>query len=180
MTKMGLAKKIYDLCHLEGKFRLRSGQVSHEYFDKYQLESQPAILKEVARGLATKIPAGTEILAGLEMGGIPVATALSLETGLPLIFVRKKAKEYGTAKLAEGIPFAGKNVTVIEDVVTTGGAIQDGVRALREQGAKISQVLCVIDREQGGAKTLSDLGLTLTPLFRASELRQAAGVPATK
>lgn len=168
-----LAARLFKVCNLKGSFRLRSGTVSSEYFDKYLFESQPDILREIARGLHSLIPAGTEILAGLEMGGIPVATALSLETGLPAIFVRKEAKAYGTCKLAEGMDFKGRNVLVIEDVVTTGGAILDGVRALREQGALIQTVLCVIDRESGGPKNLKQLGLTLNPLFTATELRQA-------
>jgi orotate phosphoribosyltransferase len=89
--------------------------------------------------------------------------------------VRKEAKPYGTGKLAEGGDFIGRNVLVIEDVVTTGGAILDGVRALRAQGARIDTVLCVIDRESGGAANLKDAGLELRALFTATELRQAAG-----
>lgn len=173
MSPIALARRIYSVCNLKGSFLLRSGKVSSEYFDKYLFESQPDLLREIARGLVPRIPVGTEILAGLEMGGIPVATALSLETGLPALFVRKEPKAYGTCKLAEGGDFKGRNVLVIEDVVTTGGAIVDGVRALREQGARIDTVLCVIDRESGGAENLKGLGLTLKPLFTATELRAA-------
>ena len=168
-----LAARLFKVCNIKGSFRLRSGKVSSEYFDKYLFESQPDILRDIARGLRSLIPTGTEILAGLEMGGIPVATALSLETGLPAIFVRKEAKAYGTCKLAEGLDFKGRKVLVIEDVVTTGGAILDGVRALREQGALIENVLCVIDRESAGPEKLKELGLTLKPLFTATELRSA-------
>lgn len=171
MDRTTLAALLYSVCNLKGSFLLRSGTVSSEYFDKYLFESRPDLLREIARGLRSLIPAGTEILAGLEMGGIPVATALALETGLPLIFVRKKAKDYGTRKLAEGPEFKGRNVLVIEDVVTTGGAITEGVRALRDQGAHIDTVLCVIDRESGGPKNLKESGLTLKSLFTASELR---------
>jgi orotate phosphoribosyltransferase len=172
-----LAKTIYDTCNLKGKFLLRSGKYSDEYFDKYLFESQPDILEAVARDLSLLIPKGTEILAGLEMGGIPVAVSLSAKTRLPVIFVRKKAKDYGTCKLAEGIPFAGKRVTVVEDVVTTGGAILDGVAALRAQGAIIDDVLCVIDRESGGTEKLAEQKLRLISLFKASQLRSAAGQP---
>ncbi len=175
MGDPALAKKIFQACNLKGRFRLRSGKTSDEYFDKYLFESRPELLEAVAESLARLIPAGTEVLAGLEMGGIPVAAALSLKTRLPVIFVRKKAKEYGTCKLAEGIGFKGKRVAVVEDVVTTGGAILDGVAALREQGAIIEHVLCVIDRESGGPEKLSEAGLKLAPLFTASELRAAAG-----
>ena len=173
IDRTALAAKIFKVCNLKGSFRLRSGKISSEYFDKYLFESQPDLLRAIARDLGPLIPAGTEILAGLEMGGIPVATALSLETGLPAIFVRKEAKTYGTCKLAEGMDFKGRKVLVIEDVVTTGGAILDGVRALREQGARIDTVLCVIDRESGGPGKLKELGLTLKPLFTATEVRSA-------
>lgn len=178
MNRQELAKTIYNACNIKGTFRLRSGQISAEYFDKYLLESRPEILKAVADGMSALVPAETRILAGLEMGGIPVATAISFRTGLPVIFVRKKAKDYGTCKLAEGIDFKGQRVTVVEDVVTTGGAIIDGVKALRDQGAIVRDVLCVIDRESGGAAKLAEIGLALRPLYRASELRTAAGVPA--
>lgn len=175
MTREQLAKTIYETCNIRGTFKLRSGQTSHEYFDKYQLEARPDLLEAIADGMADLLPVDTRVLAGLEMGGIPVAAAISLKTRLPAVFVRKKAKDYGTCKIAEGVEFKGLKVTVIEDVVTTGGAIVDGVRALREGGALVDTVLCVIDREQGGADKLKDLGLTLKPLFAASELRRASG-----
>lgn len=95
-------------------------------------EASSKILKEIARHLSKRIPEGTEILAGLEMGGITIATALSMETGIPAVFVRKKSKEYGTCKLAEGIDIKGKRVCVIEDVVTTGGQIIISTNNLKE------------------------------------------------
>jgi orotate phosphoribosyltransferase len=173
---MNLAKLIYDTCNIKGTFTLRSGQTSHEYFDKYQLEARPDLLEAIADGMAELLPIDTRVLAGLEMGGIPVATGISLKTRLPCVFVRKKAKDYGTCKIAEGVDFKDKKVTVIEDVVTTGGAIIEGVKALREQGAIVDTVLCVIDREQGGPEKLAELSLKLKPLFKASDLRRAAGV----
>lgn len=179
MTPLSLAAQIGRVCLLRGTFRLRSGQTSTEYFDKYLFESDPALLKAIGVGLSALVPPGTEMLAGLELGGVPVAVSLALAQAhpLPLLFVRKKAKEYGTAKLAEGPAFSGKRVTVVEDVVTTGGAILDAVQALRAGGARVEHVLCVIDRESGGTEKLKEVGLTLTPLFRASELRAAAQAP---
>src|SRR3954468_19491701 len=97
-----LARAVYDVAHITGTFRLRSGVTSNEYFDKYLFEADPGLLRELAAALAPLVPAGAEALAGLEMGGIPVATMLSQVTGLPCRFVRKKAKDYGTEKLAEG------------------------------------------------------------------------------
>src|SRR5512141_3059711 len=103
MDRSDLARRIYAVSHLVGTFKLRSGQISDQYFDKYLFESDPALLAEIASHMVKLIPPETQVLAGLEMGGIPVSTALSLKTGLPAVFVRKKAKEYGTAQLAAGM-----------------------------------------------------------------------------
>jgi orotate phosphoribosyltransferase len=170
MNHEALAKKVYETAHLTGTFTLRSGQVSDQYFDKYLFESNPTLLFEIAKGLKGKVPPGTEILAGLEMGGIPVATALSLQTGIPAVFVRKKAKEYGTCKLAEGVDIAGKKVCVVEDVVTTGGQIILSTKELREHGANIDSVLCVIDRSPEGKRNLLANDLQLHSLFTMDEL----------
>ncbi len=170
MTKAELAKKIYDIAHLTGEFKLRSGQVSHEYFDKYRFEAQPTLLREIAKQMAPLIPVGTEILAGLEMGGIPVATALSLETGIPCVFVRKKAKDYGTCKFAEGLEIKGKKVCIIEDVVTTGGQVVLSTADLRSLGAEISTVLCVIHRgPEFPEPKIAEINLDLRPLFKKSD-----------
>lgn len=174
MTKEELGKKIYSVAHLTGEFRLRSGQVSNEYFDKYLFESDPELLSEIAKLMKRLIPEETEILAGLEMGGIPIATALSLESGIPSAFVRKKAKEYGTCKLAEGCGVSGKTVCVIEDVVTTGGQIIESVRELRERGAKINTVLCAIQRNRDASSILSQEGLLLLPVFTMEFLKEQA------
>ncbi|MCB0270968.1 MAG: orotate phosphoribosyltransferase, partial [Calditrichaeota bacterium] len=123
MTKTELAKAIYDTCHITGEFLLRSGAISNEYFDKYLFEAQPEILKAVAEHLLPLIPKDTDLLAGLEMGGIPVVTMLSQLSGIPALFVRKEAKTYGTCKLAEGGDIAGKKLLIVEDVVTSGGQI---------------------------------------------------------
>jgi len=173
-TKERIAREIYESAHLTGTFTLRSGQVSSEYFDKYLFEAKPALLAAIAGAMKEDIPEGTQVLAGLEMGGIPVATALSLRTGLTAAFVRKKAKTYGTCKLAEGADTAGKRVCVVEDVVTTGGAIIDGVRELRRLGAEIDTVLCVIQRSPEAAEILAGHGLRLIPAFTMEEIQAAA------
>jgi orotate phosphoribosyltransferase len=141
-----LASLLHAACYLEGRFLLRSGQVADFYFDKYMFESDPTLLRAVAEQAAPLIPAGTDVLAGLELGGVPIATALSLITGLPQVLVRKQAKQYGTAKLAEGPDVAGKRLLVVEDVVTTGGQVVLSAQELRRSGAAVEDVLCVIDR----------------------------------
>ncbi len=176
MNRAELATSVYRASHITGDFVLRSGKTSHEYFDKYLFESDPAILRAIAEQMAGLIPSGSEILAGLEMGGIPVATALSQVTGMPALFVRKKAKEYGTCKLAEGGDIEGKRLLIVEDVVTSGGQIILSAADLRERGAIITDVVCVIDRESGGRKNLQKEGLRLHPLFTMTEMKKAAGV----
>jgi orotate phosphoribosyltransferase len=117
----------------------------------------------------------------LELGGVPLATLLSQLSGLPTIFVRKAAKAYGTAQLAEGGPVAGKTVCVIEDVITSAGQALSSAGALRGLGARVDTVLCVIDREAGGAEALAKEGLTLHALSRFSDLAPfttATGAPA--
>ncbi|MDR1705968.1 MAG: orotate phosphoribosyltransferase [Clostridiales bacterium] len=165
MNREQLARAIYDASHITGEFLLRSGQISNEYFDKYMFTSDPVLLAAIAEGLAALVPDGTEVIAGLEMGAIPLAAALSGRTGLPAAYVRKTAKEYGTRRLSEGASVAGKRVCVIEDVVTTGGQILQSVPALRELGADIDTVLCVIQRNPGAGEILAEQGLKLLPLF---------------
>lgn len=172
MTKAEAAKKIYELSHITGEFLLRSGQISNEYFDKYLFEANPVVLKEIAKIMSDMIPKDTEVIAGLEMGGIPVVTAISMHTGMPAAFVRKEAKEYGTCKLAEGADVKGKKVLIIEDVVTTGGAIIDGVRELRKRGAIIDSVLCVIQRSEKATEILAKEDLTLLPAFTMEYIKE--------
>jgi orotate phosphoribosyltransferase len=145
---------------LTGEFRLRSGAVSEEYFDKYLFESDPHLLREIAEGLVGLLPADVDVLA------------VSLVCGLPAVFVRKTAKTYGTCRLAEGGEITARRVAVIEDVVTSGGQVIESCRELRARGADISAVLCVIDREVGGRESLGAEGLELRSLFTMSQLRQ--------
>jgi len=168
--RAALAKRIYAASHLTGTFTLRSGAVSNEYFDKYLFEADPALLHDIAEALVPLVPPDSEALAGLELGGIPIATMLSQLTGIPARFVRKEAKTYGTCRLAEGGELEGVRMCIVEDVVTSGGAILDAARELRSAGATLGPVLCVIDRESGGAANLAADGLTLHPLFRMHEL----------
>ena len=172
MDRLDLARQIFEVTHLTGEFRLRSGATAHEYFDKYLFESNPSMLAEIARNLAHLTPQDTEVLAGLELGGIPIVTALALNTGLPAAFVRKTAKQYGTCKLVEGADVRGRRVCVVEDVVTTGGQVLLSAADLRRSGADVRAVLCVIERDPRGRENIVAEGLQLISLFTGGDLVQ--------
>jgi orotate phosphoribosyltransferase len=173
MSRTDLARRIHAAAHLTGEFTLRSGAVSNEYFDKYRFEADPALLRDIAEAMVPLVPKDAEVLAGLELGGVPLATMLSQLTGLPAAFVRKEAKTSGTCRLAEGAAVEGKRLCIVEDVVTSGGAILDAASELRMQNAQLGPVVCVIDRESGGVEKLAVEGLELSALFTMSELNSA-------
>lgn len=174
MERRELAAEIFRTSHLKGEFRLRSGSLSNEYFDKYRFESDPALLRAITDALRELVPVDARVLAGLELGGIPLATMLSQVTGLPTVFVRKAAKPYGTCQLAEGGTIVGHTLVLVEDVVTSGGQLIESTKALRALGAVVSNALCVIDREAGGPALLAATGITLHSLFRMTELKATA------
>lgn len=169
-----MAQQVSARCRLTGQFELRSGQTATTYFDKYLFEGDPALLMQVAEQMVPLIPDGTEVLAGLELGGVPVVTALSLASGLPAAFVRKEAKSYGTARLAEGSDVVGRHVLVVEDVITTGGQVVLSTNDLRNLGAAVDTVLCVIDRSGGDHAKLDAIDLTVTALFTRDDLVEDA------
>ena len=168
-TKKELGKKIFTASYLQGDFLLRSGLRSKEYFDKYRIESSPEILRAVVEHLIPLIPKETEALACLEMGGIPLGTALSLKSKLPVRFVRKQAKNYGTMNICEGGGIKGQKLCIIEDVVTTGGQVIQSVKELRSQGAMVSDLLCMIFRGSS-TQALEQARLKLIYLFNKEEL----------
>lgn len=173
MTRDDLARAIVSRSLLSGEFLLRSGATSKEYFDKYMFESDPRLLRGIAEAMAPLVPAGVDALAGLELGGVPLAVTLSQVTGLPTLFVRKRAKEYGTRRFAEGGELAGRRLLVVEDVVTSGGQVVLSTRDLRGSGATVTDAVCVIDREAGGPGALAAEGVALRALFTMSELKAA-------
>jgi orotate phosphoribosyltransferase len=160
-----LARDVDARCRLRGQFTLRSGQVSSEYFDKYLLESDPVLLRRVTDQMSTLLPPDTHALGGLELGGVPLAVMLSQATGIPALFVRKQAKNYGTCRIAEGGDPAGLMVALVEDVITTSGAVIQAARALRDLGAIVSTVVCVIDRSQPGSAGLAAAGIAVRSIL---------------
>jgi orotate phosphoribosyltransferase len=169
-----LARRINERSRPTGTFRLRSGVSSSEYFDKYLFEADPELLRDISQALSTLLPPDVDAVAGLELGGVPLATVVSQLTGLPARYVRKQAKTYGTCRLAEGGEIAGLRLAVIEDVVTSGGRIIESATALREYNATIAAAVCVIDREAGGTANLAAHDLQLKAVFTATQPNSAS------
>ena len=169
----GIARAIRDVARIHGTFTLRSGAVSDTYFDKYRFEADPPLLKRIGSALLPLIPQEVTVLAGLEMGGIPIVTMLGQLTGLPTAFLRKEAKTYGTCRYAEGAELKGERVLMVEDVVSSGGAIIDTLKMLRGDGVEPMGAICVIDRETGGVENLANVGLELRSLLTMSRIESA-------
>ena len=170
MTKTELAKQVREVSYLSGKFTLRSGQISDFYWDKYRFESNPNLLTEIAAAMVKLLPTEVEGLAGLELGGIPLVTAISLQTGIPCYFVRKEAKSYGTCNLIEGGVQEKSKLVVIEDVITTAGQVCTSISQIREAGHTVEHVVAVIDRQAGGKEKINRCGCSFSSVFTLAEL----------
>ena len=174
MTDQGamgaVARKINEVAFLTGEFTLRSGVVSDHYFDKYAFESDPELLERICELLQPRIPESAEVLIGMELGGVPVATVLSNRTGLPLALARKEPKTYGTAKQIEGPDVRDRNVLIVEDVITSGGAVADSIDVLRELGATVTDAICVINRGDVQPALLQERNVALDALYTGEVL----------
>jgi orotate phosphoribosyltransferase len=181
LTDDELRLAIHEAAYLEGDFLLRSGKRSRYYLDKYRFETRPDLLaalgERVAAAVAELEPEARR-LAGPELGAVALVAAASLASGLPFVIVRGAAKEYGTAKRLEGAYEPGDRVCVVEDIVTSGGALLDSVQALREARLVVQSAVCVVDREEGGGASLAEQGVRLRSIFRASDLLDAPKTPA--
>lgn len=173
MRDITLGRMIAERALLEGDFVLRSGKRSSWYLDKYRFETEPEILRALGESLAdavSEFEPNAVRLAGPALGAVALAASASMTSGLPFIIVRGEAKEYGTANRIEGPFERGELVCLLEDVVTTGGALAESVSALRDEGLEVRKAVCVVDREEGGSDALARLGVRLRALFRAEEL----------
>jgi orotate phosphoribosyltransferase len=168
-----LGRRLLDVALLEGDFTLRSGRRSRWYLDKYRFETDPELLRELGARLAAAVrdaEPGTERIAGPALGAVALAASAAMASGLPFIIVRGEAKEYATGNRIEGPHEPGELVCLVEDVVTSGGALCDAVEAVRAAGLDVRHAVCVVDREEGGTDALARLGVRLASLYRASEL----------
>ncbi len=170
MDREQLARRLKDVALLEGDFTLRSGRKSNYYFDKYRFETHPGLLRDVAEELAAMLPEGVDRLTGAELGGVPLATAVALETDMSFVIVRKESKGYGTAKRIEGEMHEGEHVVLLEDVATTAGAALKAVAALREAGAGRVSCLLVLDRQEGAEEAFRKAGVPYCALFTSQSL----------
>jgi orotate phosphoribosyltransferase len=182
MDDAALLAAIREYAYLEGDFVLRSGKRSSYYLDKYRFETRPELLEEIGARLAARIaevePEAT-LIAGPELGAVALAAAASMASRLPFLIVRGEAKSYGTGNRLEGAFEPGERVVLVEDVVTSGGAAADAVRAVRQAALECRTAICVIDRDEGGVDSLARLGVRLHPLFRAAQISGTdSGVPA--
>jgi orotate phosphoribosyltransferase len=176
MDKKELARLLIDAAYNEGDFTLRSGRKSHYLIDKYAFETRPALLREIARELAAMVPEGTDRLAGVELGGVPLVTAVSIETGIPFVIVRKGKKGHGLDRPFEGKLNAGERVVLIEDVATTAGAACAAAEVLREAGAGDVSALVVVDWQEGAEEGFREAGVPYRALFT----RESLGIEADK
>lgn len=165
-----LAAKIAEIAVLHGTFTLRSGRTSSYYLDKYLFTTQPDILKDLAVLFSERIPKEANRLAGAELGGIPLVTATSIETGLPCVFIRNSKKDYGTAKQLEGTLEKGDNVVLLEDIATTGGQAREAVEIVRSEGARVIKVIATVDRLEGAREQFEQVGVEFESLFTKSDL----------
>src|SRR6266852_5593678 len=170
-TNEALGRDLVEAAVLRGSFLLRSGARSSYYIDKYLFTTRPDLLARITQEFVARLPNGAQVLAGPVLGAIPLVTALSLATTLPMLIVRvDTAKEYGTNKQIEGSLAPGQQVVLIEDVVTTGGAALVAIKTLGEAGARVVAALAVVDREQGGAEAFAAAGVPYQALFTKTEL----------
>lgn len=181
MTHDDLGALLVERALLEGEFVLRSGRRSSWYLDKYRFETEPELLRALGERLGEAVrehEPDVARLAAPALGAVALAASASMASELPFIIVRGETKEYGTANRIEGPFEQGDLVCLLEDVVTSGGALGEAVSALRAEGLVVRNAVCVVDREEGGSDALARLGVRLRALFRASELletRKTAG-----
>jgi orotate phosphoribosyltransferase len=181
MNDAELREALVAAAYLEGDFLLRSGKRSRYYLDKFRFETRPDLLGALGDRIAAVVrehePDAVRLAAPV-LGAVPLAAAASLAGGLPFVIVRDAAKSYGTANRLEGAYEEGELVCLVEDIVTSGGALLESVAAVREAGLVVRTAVCVVDREEGGADALARLAVRLRPLFRVKDLLQGEKTPA--
>ncbi len=170
MNRAELAQRIAETAILHGDFTLRSGRKSTWYIDKYLFTTKPDILTELGALFSEKIPQTATLLAGAELGGIPLVTTASMATNLPCIFIRNQKKEYGTSKQLEGKLSNTDKVVIVEDIATTGGQVLEAAKTIQELGATVVSIIAVIDRCEGARENIESAGFVFDSLFTTVDL----------
>jgi orotate phosphoribosyltransferase len=152
-----------------GRFVLTSGAVSDYYIDIKKASTNPNILKKIAKEMSMYTE-GYDIIAGMELGAVPLIVALSLETNIPYVIIRKEKREHGTIKQLEGEDVKNKRVLIIEDVTTSGGSVIKSINAIRKNRGKVDEVLVIVDRESGAEKKLQNLDVNFIPLLSVNDI----------
>jgi uridine monophosphate synthetase len=170
-----LYEEIFDAgCIKFGEFKLKSGIMSPVYCDFRGLVSKPALLAEIGKALAEKAKEiGCDRIAGIPYAGLPIGVSASIAGGIPMVYPRKEAKDYGTKKLIEGEYNQGDRVLVMDDIITDGASKIEAIAPLKDAGLKVTDVLIILDREQGGDRILAKAGYKLHSLGKLSEVLDA-------
>lgn len=155
-----------------GKFKLTSGKESSYYVDIKQASTNPKVLSEIAKEMS-KLSSNDkfDIIAGMELGAVPLAVALALETKVPYVIIRKEKPSHGTGKQIIGKNEPGQKVLIVEDVATTGGSVVKAINVLRSEGLIVDKIIVVVDREEGAEEMLNKYDVELLPLVKAGELK---------
>jgi len=170
MNRSELIKRIKETAYLEGDFILRSGKRSRYYLDKYLFETCPDILRALGKEFAKHVTGDVSLIAGAELGGVALAAATAMQTGKSWIIVRQSRKDHGTSKLIEGVLKPGDVVLLVEDIATTGGQVLEAAKVITEAGAKIKKIVCVIDRRQVAAESITQAGYKFESILTKDDL----------
>ncbi|MFZ3499294.1 orotate phosphoribosyltransferase [Streptomyces sp. 5.8] len=175
----GLAARLADTACVRAPFHLSNGTLLDGYFDEYRLAADPALLRDTAAAMATLVPDDAQLLAGIELGGVPLVVALSAATGLPAVFLRRHPKGYGSRQQIEGAALDGRRTVLVDDVVRSGGQLLAMAHTLRIAGAPVTDALCVLERPLGGRMLLAEHHVTLHTLLTETDLPspQTGGAP---
>ena len=166
-----LARMLLDVGALKfGRFELSSGKVSDYYVDVKEASTHPEVLDAMTDALAGLLPGDAEVVAGPELGAVPLVAVLSVKTGVPMAIVRKEEKGYGTGGRLIG-DVEGRNVVVVDDVATTGGSLLEAAEVVREEGGEVRTAIVVVDRREGAEEALKEAGIELRSVLTADDLR---------